>query len=93
MDNNLYKLLNVDPSSDQKTIKKSFSKLIKTTHPDKVSSQNNNEENENIQKAMDLILAYKVLADPETRKDYDLGLLNVSGKNNSWKENRFCLNM
>ena len=93
MNTNLYELLEVDPSSDLKTIKKSFFKKIKSAHPDKTENPPTNKQSSEVQKAMDLILAYKILSDPETRKEYDMGLLYSTGKSNAWKENRFCLNM
>jgi curved DNA-binding protein CbpA len=66
---NLYELLNVQPDSDDKIIKKSFMRIIKQFHPDK-----NSELEEDIY--YHIILANQILLNKESRKKYDAFLFN-----------------
>lgn len=61
---NLYEILNISSDSDEKKIKKHFTKVIKTFHPDK-----NSDLEEDIY--YHIILANQILLNPITRKKYD----------------------
>lgn len=58
-----YKLLDIDPSSDAKTIKKAYRRLAQKLHPDKFPEK----EAEFVKMSE----AYQVLSDDELRKVYD----------------------
>ncbi|PWN20146.1 hypothetical protein BCV69DRAFT_283683 [Microstroma glucosiphilum] len=58
-----YKLLDIDPSADAKTIKKAYRRLAQRLHPDK-----HPEKEEEFVKMSE---AYQVLSDEELRKVYD----------------------
>lgn len=60
-----YKILNVDPTADNKAIKTSYRKLARTYHPD-VSDHHDAEE-----KFKEVAEAYEVLKDTEKRAEYD----------------------
>ena len=60
-----YKILGVNETDDQKTIKQSYRRLAHKFHPD-LSQESNAEE-----KFKELQEAYQVLKDPEKRADYD----------------------
>ena len=66
---NLYDILNVSPDISYDVIKKTFKKVIKKFHPDK-----NNELEEEIY--LHIIIANKVLCEPDMREKYDLYLKN-----------------
>ena len=61
-DPDYYKVLDVDPKSDQKTIKAAFYEQSKKLHPDTLP-----EDNEAPEKFRELVEAYEVLSDPEKR--------------------------
>lgn len=75
---NLYEILNVPPTSEEIKIKKSFMKLIKTFHPDK-----NSELEEDI--FYHIILANQILLNKDSRKKYDLYLIDKSDTFNELK--------
>lgn len=58
-----YKLLDIDPSSDARTIKKAYRRLAQKLHPDK--------HPEKEQEFVRMSEAYQVLSDDELRKIYD----------------------
>ena len=60
----LYKLLGVDKSADDNTLKKAYRKLAMKHHPDKGGDE---------KKFKDISEAYEILSDPNKRKTYDLG--------------------
>jgi len=62
----LYKLLEVDPEADTKTIKKAYRKIALTCHPDK-----NPDDKTAVEKFHKLSDALEVLTDDATRKAYD----------------------
>jgi len=61
-----YKLLEVSPTSTQQEIKKQFYKKSKELHPDSVTSAKADQD-----QFIKLKLAYEVLSNIKTRKDYD----------------------
>ena len=76
----LYKILQVNESDDDETIKKAYKKLAIKWHPDK--NPNNKEEAE--RKFKEISHAYSILGDKQKRKDYDLakkgGFSSTSGR-------------
>lgn len=77
-----YKILGIHENSSLKEIKRSFRKKAKELHPDiKNSARENSDE------AMRLILkAYKVLSDPEKRKEYDRILSHLRPSSFNYRE-------
>ena len=73
---NYYKLLEIDPKSDQQTVKQAYLAKIKEWHPDK----NPDRAAEAEEKTKVLNQAYHVLKDPERRKNYDRMLRYTRGK-------------
>ena len=61
----LYKLLGVDKSADDNTLKKAYRKLAMKHHPDKKGGDE--------EKFKDISEAYEILSDSNKRKTYDLG--------------------
>ena len=61
----LYKILGVDKSADNNTLKKAYRKLAMKHHPDKGGDE---------KKFKDISEAYGILSDPNKRKTYDLQL-------------------
>lgn len=68
---NLYEILNVDPNTEPAKIKKVYLKIVKNFHPDK-----NNELEEEIYHH--IILANKILTNPELKRNYDDYIFNIS---------------
>lgn len=66
MNEDLYKILEVNKDASQDDIKKSYRKLSKQYHPD--LNQNNKEAEEKFKKINE---AYSVLSDPNKRQQYD----------------------
>jgi DnaJ-class molecular chaperone len=62
-----YKILEVDSDATQLEITKAYRQLVLRWHPDK--NLTNKEEAEN--KFKEILKAYEVLSNPETRKQYD----------------------
>lgn len=75
---NLYEILNIDPNSNDKIIKKSFIRLIKTFHPDK-----NSKLEEEI--FYHIILSNQILLNTELRTKYDKYLQTKSDTFNELK--------
>ena len=73
---NYYKLLEIDPKSDQQTIKQAYLAKIKEWHPD----INPDRAEEAEEKTKVLNQAYHMLKDPERRKNYDRMLRYTKGK-------------
>ena len=69
---NYYKVLDVDPKADEKTIKSAFYAQSKLLHPD-VTPDNEQAPD----KFKELVEAYEVLGDTKKRQEYD----NVLGTN------------
>src|SRR5947199_6581509 len=63
---NYYELLSVNQNASTQEIKRSFRELALKYHPDK----NKNSE-ESKQKFVQIVEAYKLLSDENTRKEYD----------------------
>ncbi|MBL0925633.1 MAG: J domain-containing protein [Sphingomonadaceae bacterium] len=59
-----YRILQVDPNCDSKKLDMAYRRLAKKYHPDHV-------ETADVDKFNDVIQAYKILRNPEYRKDYD----------------------
>lgn len=70
---NYYEILNCQPSDSMDVIKKSYQALVLKHHPDKQSSvdQNNATINTGIEQFHQIDEAWKLLRDPEQRKNYD----------------------
>jgi len=66
-DSGFYRILQLQPSADQKQIKDSFYKLSKQYHPDI-----NKDDAAALLKFQQIAEAYEVLSNPDTRKNYDL---------------------
>ena len=66
MNKDLYKILGVDSSADDKKLKSAYRKLAKKYHPDANPGDKDAE-----QKFKDIGEAYTILSDPEKRKLYD----------------------
>ena len=62
----LYEVLGISKTSDEKTIKKAYRKLAKKYHPDMNPGDKTAE-----QKFKEATDAYNILSDPEKRKLYD----------------------
>ena len=69
---NYYKVLDVDPKADEKTIKSAFYAQSKLLHPDVTP-----DDEQAPDKFKELVEAYEVLGDTKKRKEYD----NVLGTN------------
>lgn len=69
MDKNPYKVLGVDRSADEKTIRSAYKKLAKTWHPDLF--QNEAEKKEAESKMKEINEAYDILGKPEKRAAFD----------------------
>ena len=67
-----YKILNVDRSSDDRTIKKAYRTLTKIHHPDKAQARGLTKE-EAEKKMAGINEAYEVLSDPELKARFDRG--------------------
>ena len=63
---NLYAVLGIHPSADQKTIKEAFRTLAKKYHPDTNKGNKASEK-----KFKEVAFAYEILSDDKKRKDYD----------------------
>lgn len=63
--NDLYKFLNLRPECSASDIRTSFRRLAVMLHPDKNPNKDTKEDYDNI------VLAYNVLSNAETRKEYD----------------------
>ena len=66
-----YRLLDVDPSSSQEAIKKSFKKKSLSIHPDKLAQRGIEITAEHKLEFQRLKEAYEVLTDPKRKKLYD----------------------
>src|ERR687884_2377042 len=60
-----YRILGVDRSADDKTIKSAYRKLARKHHPDVAKTKDSGERFKEISEA------YEVLSDPEKRRRYD----------------------
>lgn len=72
---NYYKLLGIDPNSDQQTVKQAYLSKIKEWHPDK----NPERAEEAEEKTKTLNQAYHILGDSEQRENYDRMLRYTEG--------------
>lgn len=68
---NLYHVLNGDQSATFEELKSNYQKLVKQYHPDKCSDK----ENISNERFQQIDNAWKILRDPELRKQYDATLL------------------
>ena len=68
----LYEVLGISKTADEKTIKKAYRKLAKKYHPDMNPGDKTAE-----QKFKEVTDAYNILSDPEKRKLYDLSLIHI----------------
>lgn len=71
----LYEILGVARSADEKEIQSAFRKLAKKYHPD--VNQGNQEAEEKFKEVNN---AYSILGDPEKRRQYDAGFIDHSGE-------------
>jgi len=71
-----YGLLGIDPKADGKTIKQAYLTKVKKWHPDKNPDRAEDAE----EKTKALNQAYRVLGDPEQRKNYDRMLKYTRGR-------------
>lgn len=67
MEKDYYKILGVEKSADQETIKKTYRKKALKLHPDR--NQDNPKAEDQFK---ELSEAYAILSDPEKRKEYDM---------------------
>lgn len=67
-----YKILNVNPNSDPKTLEAAYRHLAKMYHPDHIDTANVTRFNE-------VIEAYRALRNPNYRTDYDLIYADLTG--------------
>lgn len=74
---NYYELLGVDSKAGQEEIKQAYRSKLKEWHPDK--NPDRKEEAEEITKTLNV--AYDILSDPESRKNYDRIIRFSKGKN------------
>jgi len=58
-----YKILGISPSAKEDDIKKAFRSLVKSNHTDKGGDK---------EKCTEIIRAYRILINTETRKEYDI---------------------
>lgn len=65
---NYYEILGIEKYSSIDVVKRAYKKLVKEYHPDVKKGK----ENENLYK--DIVKAYTVLKDPQTKKEYDQSL-------------------
>lgn len=63
---NHYKTLGIDKTADEETIRDSYKKLARKYHPDR------NKSSGAAEKMAEINVAYKVLYNPEKRKEYDI---------------------
>lgn len=76
----LYEILQVDPTSSTEEIKSSYYRLAKQLHPDKNRLKQSSSSSFN-----QVLEAYKILSDPEKRRDYDmLNKESSAGKKDDW---------
>lgn len=68
-----YSILEVDQTSSEKEIKKSFREKARRLHPD----ANPNQTEKEAEDFKNLVAAYEVLTDPEKRLAYDKGEYNI----------------
>ncbi|OBA25308.1 heat shock protein DnaJ, partial [Hanseniaspora valbyensis NRRL Y-1626] len=71
-DKDYYKILEVDPNSNNKEIRKSYLNKIKQYHPDKQGTLSEKEEKKMETLVHNINEAYEVLYDDEKRNEYDL---------------------
>ncbi|MDX1904286.1 MAG: DnaJ domain-containing protein [Thermonemataceae bacterium] len=76
---NYYEILQIPPTADLKTIKKSYKKLAGLYHPDK--NPDNLEQAEELFKQINE--AYHILSDAKKREIYDSYYLNLASQNTS----------
>ncbi|MDM8536537.1 DnaJ domain-containing protein [Desulfobacterales bacterium HSG17] len=75
---NFYYILNIKETAKNEEIKTAFRKLARQYHPD--TSEGDSEKFRQVHQA------YKVLSDPESRKDYDRTLKNFQAKTGNFKD-------
>lgn len=71
---NCYEILNCQPTDSIESIKKSYQTMILKYHPDKQNDSRHSEdtsEAERIRRFQEIDTAWKMLRDPEKRKQYD----------------------
>jgi curved DNA-binding protein CbpA len=73
---NYYKLLGIDATVDQQTVKQAYLAKIKEWHPDKNPDRTTEAE----EKTKALNQAYQILGNPERRKNYDRMLRFTEGR-------------
>ena len=71
---NYYKILGVEKEATDKEIKKAFRKQAMTWHPDKFSTESEDEQKRAEEKFKEIGEAYEVLKDPTMRKRFDAGV-------------------
>jgi molecular chaperone DnaJ len=67
---NYYFTLGISPNESAEGIRQAFHEIVKRYHPDRVGS-------ERLHFFQRIVEAYRVLADPDRRRDYDVGLFHA----------------
>jgi molecular chaperone DnaJ len=78
-----YQILEVERDADEKTIKSSYRRLANQWHPDKHSTESDEQKHQAEEKFKEISEAYSVLSDPERKANYDQSG-NPMGSGNSF---------
>src|SRR5579875_3309227 len=81
---NYYQILEVDENANDEDIKKSYRKLAMKYHPDRNKGNKDSEEKFKL-----ISEAYRVLSDPQSKKEYDIQRKGRINANFFSKENNF----
>ena len=85
---NLYELLEVDPSASIDEVRKSYERKLEEVHEESLASYSLCPDEENEQRLMKLSIAFMKLADPHTRKQYDQGFMSGKKSRQNRSESR-----
>lgn len=88
MDNDFYKILEIEKSATGNDIKKAYRRLAMQFHPDKAQTDKKIEYTDKFAKISE---AYEVLSNPEKRSKYDMG--GIAGLKNGFVFNKTPVNI